>query len=81
MGKELGTKQYITSGDDKIIPPNILVNMNVGAIVGLQRNENVRDDHYVYRDWSVTIDSMDHTRSTASEYTDYSCRPLYWAEY
>ncbi len=81
MGKELGTKQYITSGDDKIIPPNILVNMNVGAIVGLQRNENVRDDHYVYRDWSVTIDSMNHTRPVAAEYTDYSCRPLYWADY
>ncbi len=81
MGKELGTTQYITSCDEKIIPPNILVNMSVGAIVGLQRNESGNDDHYVYRDWSITIDSMDHTRSTASEYTDYNCRPLYWAEY
>lgn len=81
MGKELGTKQYITAGDEKIIPPNILVNMSVGAIFGLQRNESGQDDHYVYRNWSVTIDPMDHTRSAASEYTDYSCRPLFWANY
>lgn len=81
MGKELGTKQYITAGDEKIIPPNILVNISVGAIFGLQRNESGQDDHYVYRNWSVTIDPMDHTRSAASEYTDYSCRPLFWANY
>lgn len=81
MGKELGTKQYITAGDEKIIPPNILVNMSVGAIFGLQRNESGQDDHYVYRNWSVTIDPMNHTRSAASEYTDYSCRPLFWVNY
>ena len=81
MGKELGLNQYITASDDKIIPPNIFVNMNVGVTVGLQANGSGIDEHFVYRNWLITIDSMNHIRSESTKYTEHSYRPLIWVDY
>lgn len=80
MGKELKLDSYITAGDTKIIPPNILENLSVGAIVGVSKNMK-RDEHFLFANWSYTIDAMDHTRPAASEYTIRSHRVLYWQSY
>lgn len=81
MGKELNLDKYITAGNEKIIPPNMLVDLSVGALVGVTKNKNQGDMHFVYKNWNTTIDAMDHTRPAATNYFEYSYRPLYWAKY
>ena len=59
------------------IRPTLLANLSTGAIVGLTKSGR-KDEHFIYKNWDMSIDSLDPNRSAARRYTENSYRILCW---
>lgn len=65
--------------DNKKIGTSILSNLKDGAILGYSK-DGKKDAHFGFKNWQITIDSLDPNRPSAKKYTEHTYRILRWTK-
>ena len=74
LATELQLNQKIIPSNDKM-KVNLLANLNVGAIVGLSK-DGINDTHFIFKNWRITVDSLNPNRPAAKKYKENTYRIL-----